>query len=308
MQDSWRIRRNLTLVYGIRYSVDRPVYERHGFQAVPTVNLGTYLAERQAGAARGQPYNAPISIQLSGPANNGAPAWNTNWNNIAPHVAVAWSPNVTGVLGKVFGASGQSVIRGGFRELFDRFGSSLMAYYDQTSTLGFFTTSQTSAGVFNLTNNLPPLLTTQVSTRSFPGVVQPTTLTFPRTYPSDQTSRFDTALDSSLQTPREYTWNFTYGRTIAKTLTVEASYVGRLGRHLLISRDILQNNNLTDPASGQTWYQAAGLLAQVAIRDCNLDRTDSIRPFRIFHGSITCILEHPSGRPPRSCWADRSRR
>jgi hypothetical protein len=138
-----------------------------------------------------------------------------------------------------------------------------MAYYDQSSTLGFFTTSQTSAGAFNLTNNLPPLLSTQVSTRSFPGVTQPGTLTFPRTYPSDQTGRADSALDASLQTPREYTWNVTYGRTIAKTLTVEASYIGRLGRHLLVSRDIMQNNNLADPASGQTWYQAAGLLAQM---------------------------------------------
>jgi hypothetical protein len=251
-------------VYGFRYSIDRPVYERNGFQTAPTASLNAYLAARQTGAAIGQPYNAPISIQLSGPANQGAPAWNTNWNNMAPNVAIAWAPSAShGILGKAFGGPGHSVIRAGFRELFDRFGNSLMAYYDQTSTLGFFTTSQTSAGAFNLTNNLPPLLTTDVSTRSFPGVTQPTALTFPRTYPSDQTGRLDTALDSSLQTPREYTWNFTYGRTITKTLSVETSYVGRLGRHLLISRDIMQNNNLTDPASGQTWYQAAGILAQM---------------------------------------------
>jgi hypothetical protein len=263
-QDTWRIRPNLTLVYGLRYSVNRPVYERNGFQAAPTVNLGGYLASRQAGAAKGQPYNAPIGIQLSGPANNGPPAWNTNWNNVAPNVAIAWMPNAPGgVLGRLLGGSGSSVIRAGFREMFDRFGSSLMAYYDQSSSLGFYTTSQTSAGTFNLTNNLPPLLTTQVSTRSFPGITPPTTLTFPRIYPSDGTPRVDSALDSSLQTPREYSWNFTYGRSITKTLSVEASYVGRLGTHLLVSRDIAQYNNLTDPSSGQTWYQAAGLLAQM---------------------------------------------
>jgi hypothetical protein len=137
-QDSWRIRPNLTLVYGIRYSVARPVYERNGFQAAPTVNLGNYLGSREAGAAAGRPYNVPISIQLSGPANNGPSAWNTNWNNVAPNVALAWTPNASGILAKLFGGPGHSVIRTGFREMFDRFGSSLMAYYDQSSTLRVF--------------------------------------------------------------------------------------------------------------------------------------------------------------------------
>jgi len=263
-QDSWRIHPNLTLTYGFRYSVDRPVYERNGFQTAPTVNLGDYLAAREAGATVGQPYNVPISIALSGPANNGPDAWKTNWNDIAPNVALAWTPQASGgLLRKLLGAPGISVIRTGFREMFDRFGSSLMSLYDQNAGLGFLTTSATSPGQFNLTTNLPPLLTNAVSTRNFPGVVPAGTLTFPRTYPSDGTARTDVALDSSLQTPREYEWNFTLGRAITKTLTAEASYVGRLGRHLLISRDIMQYNNLTDPASGQTWYQAAGLLAQM---------------------------------------------
>lgn len=263
-QDSWRIHPNLTLTYGFRYSVHRPVYERNGFQTAPTVNLSSYLAARGAGAAAGQPYNAPITIELSGAANHGADAWKTNWTDIAPNVALAWTPQPSdGLFRKLLGTPGSSVIRTGFREMFDRFGSSLMSYYDQSEGLGFLTTSATSSGAFNLTTNLPPLLTAAVSTRNFPGVVPAGTLTFPRTYPADGTPRTDVALDSSLQTPREYEWNFTFGRAITKTLTAEASYVGRLGRHLLVSRDIMQYNNLTDPASGQTWYQAAGLLAQM---------------------------------------------
>ena len=52
----------------------------------------------------------------------------------------------------------------------------------------------------------------------------------------------------------------TYGRELPKGLYIEASYVGRLGRHLLASRDIMTPNDIKDPSSGQTWYQAAGIL------------------------------------------------
>src|SRR4030095_913728 len=41
---------------------------------------------------------------------------------------------------------------------------------------------------------------------------------------------------------------------------VQASYIGRLGRNLLVSRDVMMPNNLTDPKSGMDWYTAAGML------------------------------------------------
>jgi hypothetical protein len=261
-QDSWRLSRSLTLVYGLRYSIARPVYERYGFQAAPTVDLADYLARRQAGAFAGQPYNAPISVDLSGPANGRASAWDMGPGNLAPNVAIAWSPRLgDGAAGALLGR--QPVLRAGFRMLYDRFGSSLISYMDANNSLGFFTTSQVSSGVFNLTNNLPPLFTGQTDTRGLPLVNQPVPLGFPRTYPADGALRTDSALDSNLTTPRVYSWNVTYGRELTRSLTLEASYIGRSGRNLLASRDALQYNNLRDPASGQTWYQAAGVLGNL---------------------------------------------
>jgi hypothetical protein len=69
-QDSWRIRQNLTLTYGLRWSTSTPVYEANGLQVAPTVPLGDYFDQRVAGAAAGAPYNAPVMIDLAGKVND----------------------------------------------------------------------------------------------------------------------------------------------------------------------------------------------------------------------------------------------
>ena len=53
IQDTWKVRPSLTLTLGLRYSLERPVYEKNGFEVQPTVPLGTYLAERTAAGKQG---------------------------------------------------------------------------------------------------------------------------------------------------------------------------------------------------------------------------------------------------------------
>ena len=65
---------------------------------------GQYLALREVGAAAGKPYNAPIAIQLAGPANKGPDSWKPEWDDLAPNVALAWTPNpADGLLRKLLG-------------------------------------------------------------------------------------------------------------------------------------------------------------------------------------------------------------
>lgn len=45
-----------------------------------------------------------------------------------------------------------------------------------------------------------------------------------------------------------------YGRDLGKGYVVEVSYVGRIAKKLLVSRDSAHFNNLRDPASGQDFY------------------------------------------------------
>jgi hypothetical protein len=43
-------------------------------------------------------------------------------------------------------------------------------------------------------------------------------------------------------------------------MVLQASYIGRMARNLIASRDVMSLNNLVDPKSGMDWYTAAGIL------------------------------------------------
>src|SRR5207244_2047707 len=82
------------------------------------------------------------------------------------------------------------------------------------------------------------------------------------TQPQDFARRIEGSLDRNLVSPINYSWNLTFGRKFPKGMYVEGSYIGRLARHLLATRDVMQVNNIVDQKSGQDWYTASGILEQ----------------------------------------------
>lgn len=269
-QDSWRIRPNLTLTAGLRWSTSTPVYEKNGLQVRPTQSLGTYFDQRVASSALGIPFNDPITFDLAGKANNRAGYYQQDWNNFAPSISVAWSPDFgDNLFGRLIGRNGKSVLRGGFRTTYDRVGSQLAVNFDLNSLAGFTSAKNINANTFDVvtgatSGGLGPLFTgfnPNVRSLSFPGGGPiPTSLAFPLTVASDEDQRIEVSLDDTIKTPYNYSVNFSYGRELGKGLSMEASYVGRFARKLLVTRDIMQLNNLRDPTSGMTFYQAMGLL------------------------------------------------
>ena len=268
-QDSWRMRPNFTLNYGVRWSTSTPVYERNGLQVIPNVNLTDYFNQRVQSSFNGVPFTDPISFVLGGKANNAPGYYKQDWNNWAPSVSFAWSPDFgDNLFGKVFGREGKSVLRGGFRMTYDRIGSALAVNFDLNNLAGFTSARNINANTFDVVDGqLGPLFTgfnPTVRTLDFPGSTGPipTTLSFPLTVPADEDQRIETSLDQGITTPYNYSVNFSYGREIGKGLSFEASYVGRFARSLLASRDIMQLNNIRDPQSGMTYYEAVNQLVQ----------------------------------------------
>lgn len=297
VQDAWRVRANLNLTLGLRYGLSRPVYETNGFQAKPNISLSEYLKRRIEAAYNGQNYgdtqDEALTVELAGPANGKGNVYPWDKNNFQPSVSVAWSPNFKGgILKKIFGADSASVFRGGFRITNDYFGQALAVNFDANNTLGFSSASNISANTYNVTTNPGPLFTgfnQRVRSLPSPGPL-PTSLTFPQQQPLDDQRRIEGSLDDNLVSPINYQWNFTYGRELPKGLFVEASYIGRLARNLLASRDVMTPNNLRDPRSGQTWYEAAGILEDYRRRRVSINSIPAIPFFENMFPGLGSVL------------------
>ncbi|HKB68910.1 MAG TPA: hypothetical protein VKC61_23915, partial [Pyrinomonadaceae bacterium] len=261
-QDVWKVNQDLTITYGLRYSLSRPVYETKGFEVKPNIPLSDFFNRRLAAAAQGVSFVDPITVDLSGPANNRSPLYRWDKNNFQPRIAIAWSPSYkSGFLAKVFGSNHESVLRGGFGVTNDYYGNQLAVNFDLNNQLGFSSQTTISANTYNISSRPAPLFTGfDQGVRILPGIGPPGTLTFPQQKPSNDSRRIESTLDEALVAPVNTSWNVTYERQLPKGLVLQASYIGRLGRKLLAQRDIMALNNLVDRTSGMDWYQAASLL------------------------------------------------
>jgi len=264
-QDSWKVSSNLTLTLGLRYGISEPIWEQSGFETTTSIPLTTYFQRRLAGAAAGKPYNELISIQLSGKKNGADPMYNWDKNNFQPRFAFAYSPDASGKLfGTLFGRNHESVIRGGFGITNDYYGQQLAVTFDLNNALGFSSSRNINANTYSIdgvSRPLAPLFTGfNQSIRTLPGITVPTGLTFPQTAPMTFARPIQSSLDSALVAPTNYNWNMTFERELPHGLVLQTSYIGRMARHLIASRDVMSLNNLVDPKSGMDWYSAAGML------------------------------------------------
>jgi hypothetical protein len=264
VQDVWKIKPNLTLTFGLRYSLFSPIWETNGLQVCPSPSLGNWFANRATSGANGIPSSQDGLLQIDwcGPANGKRGYWNWDYGNLAPRVAFAWAPNKTeGFLSKLFGSGNKSSIRGGFGIVYDRFGQGIVNEFSGNS-FGLTT---------SLTNPITPLGSlprlTDVNVIP-PSLLQnaPGAPTFPETIPTMQAlggSNFGSSLDTALKTPYSYALDFSVERDLGAGFSLDLSYVGRLSHRLLGSQDVAQPLNLRDKKSGLDYFSAIQPLAKL---------------------------------------------
>lgn len=127
--DSWHIKPNLTLTYGLNYGVQMPPYERSGTQDIMVDSNGTpmnaesYLANKLNAANMGGIYDpafgyTPIrDVQING--QNKYP-YLPFYGGLSPRIGLAYSPAFdSGILHKIFGNK-ETVFRGGYSRFYDR--------------------------------------------------------------------------------------------------------------------------------------------------------------------------------------------
>jgi len=250
LQDSWRIKPNLTMTFGIRHTLLQTPYETKGQQVTPTIDTHAWFTQRETAALMGQVYEPNLDFAPSGPYYNKPGFWPKSKNNIAPRFAIVYAPG------------NKTSIRAGAGLYYDHFGEGLVNTFDQNGSFGLSTSVTNPAGIASYAD--APRFTGRQSLPAAPGgaYVAPATQDFP--YPAPVGNFGITwGLDSKLKTPYTEAFDVSFQRELGGGFTLETAYVGRLGRHLLQSLDLAEPVDFVDPQGGGDYYSAGAALSKL---------------------------------------------
>jgi len=232
MQDSWRVRPNLTLNYGLRWELDfaprnkNGVYTTAGYESVWGISgVGNLFKPGLIANSTLPQFNL---------VNEDTKPYKTRYNDFAPSFGFAWTPDF-GSKGKLlksaFGSAGQFVIRGGYSIAYVREGFD--AFYNMwgANPGGALSLSVTPA-------NNP----TEFRSGSFsgPGSVLFRDATLPRRLPPANATFPITAgpgedfneWSPNLRMGYVQSWSFGIQRELSKNMALEIRYVGNHGTKL----------------------------------------------------------------------------
>ncbi len=235
-QDSWRLRPNLTLNYGLRWDVLPPWHEKYN-------QLQTLVLGQQSQVYPG----APAGLVF--PTDKGIPSTlaPTKWNSFAPRVGVSYSPSASGgFLHKLFGDAGATSIHAGFG-----------AFYTAFEGLSAGIMSANPPYGYDYTSLSPPLFNTPfISANSgqnigqrFPSPIPPLGASVSNPNNSVDWSQYSpiTGVPSFYYRnvpPYTESYNLTIERQIGANSILSLGFVGTQAHHLLV----LQSANPGNPA------------------------------------------------------------
>ncbi|HKF52493.1 MAG TPA: hypothetical protein VKB26_09290, partial [Candidatus Acidoferrales bacterium] len=284
VQDTWRMRPSFTLTYGLGYGWQTPAKEVNGLQSIlanndngdSIITADKYISSKASAAAQGNIFNPTLSflpIRSSGRSS----LYNTDWNDWAPRVSVAWNPSYNnGLLGRLVG-NGKTVLRGGFGIIYDRTNivsnvlSSLLGvgFSDVFESSPLCNASGTPGGgcpanpVGGVNPGLNSFRVGQDGAIPLPTVAAAANPIVPAdfnlfTNPGGVGAEpVAVGVDPNYKIGRSYSFDFTIQRELPANFLLETGYIGRLGRHLPAGLDLTASPYFVkDPTSGQTFAQA----------------------------------------------------
>jgi hypothetical protein len=252
IQDAWRAQPNLTVTFGLRYTLLQTPWETHGQEVTPTIDTDKWFKTREVDALQGIIYEPDLTFGAAGPYYHKPGFYPKQKDNIAPRFALAYSPD------------NKTSIRLGAGIYFDHFGEGLVDTFDQNGEFGLSTSVTNPSD--ELTDSTSPRFLSQSTLPfnnggEFAGGAAPTQETFPYTAPEGNFA-ITWGIDNRLKTPYSEDFDLSVQRQTAAGFTVEAAYVGRLGRHLLQSQDLAEPVDYTDPLGGGDYYSAGTQLSK----------------------------------------------
>jgi hypothetical protein len=200
-QDTWKIRKNLTLDLGLRWEL----------RLSPSTPSNNIVVPNQALVAGAAPSN---SVQWV-PGD----LFKNQFGNLGPSVGFAWDPFETG----------KTSVRANYRIAYDRINTFVIASTILNNMPGsaIAVVNQAYGQAGGRLANLPILA---------PPSVAPSTLTTPAPYQAAS----NTVVDPNLKTPRTHQWSFGIQREVARNTVFDVTYIGRRAYHLLGAYNVNQ--------------------------------------------------------------------
>ncbi len=264
-QDSFKLKPNLTLNYGLRWELNTPYYDlgnriqtfRPG-QA--TTQYPCWLSQENAAALGLTPgdcgqnsgaNNAVFPLGLVFPGDKGVPRGltSTYFKAFAPRIGIAWSPGWTeGWLAKMTGGPGKTSVRAGFGLFYNPIEQLVLEQFSAEPPFGGSTL------LSNTNFNLPfQFQSGGIAPNPFGGIITQT----PQTPCAVDTpggpngcvdwSKFRPLLlfgefGPHLKSQYSEQYNLTIERQLSKDMLFRISYVGTQAHHLLASHDLNAGN------------------------------------------------------------------
>jgi hypothetical protein len=252
-QDSWKIRPNVTLNYGLRWEVNTPLNDiGHKVQTFrPGQNSTIYpctitpndplFATFGGGASACDAAGVtPTGIVFPGDQNVPLSLTQTYWKGFAPRLGLNWSPGAhDGWLGKLIGGPGKTSISMGYGLFYNPIEQLVLEQFSAEPPFGgsnFITNPMFQAPFLDQAGNANP--------NPFNGILNP-----PRGTPIDWASFRSILLFGEfpkvLRPQYSDQYNLTIKRELPGNILFQIGYVGTQGHRLLASFDINHGNPQT---------------------------------------------------------------
>jgi hypothetical protein len=263
LQDSWRLRSNLTVNAGIRYTLQLPFTAQNN--SYSTTTLEDLCGPSGVDPATGycnlfQPGNMPGKV-VSQFFNleKGRDAYKTDWNNVAPNVGLAWTPAPRdGLLGALM--SDELVVRAGWARAYSRNGmGDFTGQYNSNPGVTINVNRSQALG-----NIIPPGSSAPLLLRN-DSLLGPPTFPDRPVYPMTDDPTTDIRLfDPNIVIPYADSWSAGIQRKVSTNMAVEVRYVGTRSDNAWTARNfneinVIENNFLPEFRQAQ-----ANLAANVA--------------------------------------------
>ncbi len=258
--DTWRVNSNLTLNFGARWEVQRPFTPLNDLYAQTSWDQLFGVSGVGNLFKPGTQTGTPTSFTSLGV---GQGTFNTDFNNIAPSFGFAWSPDVkNGLLRKLTGEAGQTVVRGGYSIAYNREGLNVFTSIYGANP-GITIDASRNLTLNNLVpspvgSNLPLLFRDQ--TKLGPPAFQ-TAPSFPNQFLVTNSAN---AINPNLRLGYVQSWSIGLQREISRDTVIEARYVANRAvkqwqQYNLNEVNLIENGFLREFGAAQ-----ANLLANVA--------------------------------------------